>query len=398
MKTTLIFCILLIHSAILFGQDNRLRITHHRHEPMGNPTVLASPQDVLTEELCINFTFEGVGEDDVYGFLGDGKLVVDNTNNYYTITATSREKNSDTGLLEPAYKAVFFSSVPKVDYEKADSIFEYAYESDLNQYFLDFKEINHFDANGHLVSSIDYSDGEITNNYWIVYDGNTLVYSVLDNGSSRDSTVYDFAPSYGDWTGTQYRLGMDSLYRPVVKTYYFGNTDGQLDSLVDASYNESASDWFIDSRSYFDYDNNGNMILDFSERVVAVGWVPDSRDSFYYDLGNVIYSRYVSQDYKNGEWVTIELTDGHTCMPSASEFVAPLSFSATMVGDDLVFQDKHEWGSVDVLISNFSGAKWLERNYATLPEKINLSSLPAGLYWVQLRQGGRAGVAKFVKF
>lgn len=398
MKTTLIFCIFLIHSVLLFGQDNRLRLAHHRHQPMGNPTVLAIPQDVLTEELCIKFTFEGLDDDDIYGLLGDGKVVVDHTNNYYIITATSREKDSNTGLLKRAYKAVLFSSIPMVDYERADSVFEYTYEPDLHQYVLDYKEINHFDTNGHLVSSIDYTDGEITYNYWAVYDDNNLVYSVLDEGLSRDSTVYDYAPNYGDWTATRYRLGMDSLYHPEEKTFYFDNTDGLVDSLVDASYNESASDWFINSRSYLDYDNNGNMILDYSERVVAVGWVPDSRDSFYYELGNVIYSRHISQDYKNGEWVTSELSDGHTCQPNATGHVAPLSFSATMVGDDLVFQNQYEWKDVDVLISNFSGAKWLEQHYASLPEKINLSSLPAGLYWVQLRLGERAGAVKFVKF
>ena len=212
------------------------------------------------------------------------------------------------------------------------------------------------------------------------YDGNNLIEEVKFRYIS-DSLLYH--------TVSKIKYSYDNNDNPILEEdwVYFGQ-------------------WFISERSNLTFDNKHREIFALNEKTYDKGetWMKNDRDSTIYDAPTLylgIPNREVTEDWlADDTWRIGNITTYEDCgsVPDNTIELNKLNFDARFNNETIVIDaNDNTPNDIVLLLVDLQGRTLFEKEYKNIPNTIQTSGLPDGMYILSIRSKNGQGVKKLIK-
>ena len=141
-----------------------------------------------------------------------------------------------------------------------DSTYSYIWDTITNDWVIDWRRVNTYDANGNLTEVIDYGWDSETNN-WVGDERNVWAYDA--NGNLTERITYKWDSGTNDWV-----VGF--------RTDYSSDANGNITEEIFYRWDSETDDWVASSRRVSKYNANGNQT-----EYIMYNWDSKTNDWFY---------------------------------------------------------------------------------------------------------------------
>lgn len=237
---------------------------------------------------------------------------------------------------------------------------------------------HYYDANGdnYLIEQSVYEDG-----VWGLYNIQEIEY--VQHREMRRATF-----AVDGESGTMFPTD-------VLETAYDAN--GNIVRTEAYEFDFFTFDWVLAELTEYGYDNQNRLIFVQNEDFTTNGPLPNRTDYTYLDGINLAVETYSEQDPATQTWVVLEKTFYYYSGTTSSRDV--------VIGESLLLSPNPTTGFVRLPVSADALVSVVGLNGISLPVaqsnrangQIDLSNLPAGIYYITVQEGLERRVGKVVK-